>query len=84
MAIEGKRKKSQGDMVPLKKPIRRARSHENKDTSESSKFGETSPKFPVQPVVGGQSVSKRAKTQLESELKAILTARAHHFELHPP
>ncbi|XP_016836888.1 uncharacterized protein LOC100123912 isoform X4 [Nasonia vitripennis] len=77
-----RRKKSAGDEVPLKKPIRRARSHENKDTS--NKFGEPPPKFPAQPVVGGQSVSERTKKQLESELKAILTARAHHFELHPP
>ncbi|XP_011499765.1 PREDICTED: uncharacterized protein LOC105363713 [Ceratosolen solmsi marchali] len=82
--IDDEHQNSQDDVISLKKPIRRARSHENKDISESSKFDESSSKFAVQPVVDGQSVSKRAKNQLESELKAILTARAHHFELHPP
>ncbi|XP_023248542.1 uncharacterized protein LOC106638190 [Copidosoma floridanum] len=60
-------------------PMRRARSHENKETS--SGFGECSA---LQSVLGGQATNQRDKKKLESELKAILTARAHHFELHPP
>lgn len=75
--------KIQGDSLPIKKPIRRARSHENRDTSKLM-VDLPSPRFTAQPVVGGRSVSERTKKQLESELKAILSARAHHRDLHPP
>ncbi|KAH0947477.1 hypothetical protein HN011_012204 [Eciton burchellii] len=68
--------------LPIKKPIRRARSHENRDSGKLM-ADLPSPRL-TQPVVGGQSVSERTKKQLESELKAILTARAHHRDLHPP
>lgn len=78
-----KRKKSQGDIVPLKTPVRRARSHENKDTGKSMTDLQ-SPRLNAQPVVGGKLVSERTKKQLESELKAILTARAHHRDLLDP
>ncbi|XP_043285418.1 uncharacterized protein [Venturia canescens] len=71
-------------VVPTKKPVRRARSHENRDTSKSSDSSSTTPRLTAQPSVGGRSVSERTKKQLESELKAILTARAHHRDLHPP
>ncbi|XP_078043085.1 uncharacterized protein LOC144473254 isoform X1 [Augochlora pura] len=70
--------------LPIKKPIRRARSHENRDTSSKLMADLPSPRFTAQPVVGGRSVSERTKKQLESELKAILTARQHHRDLHPP
>ncbi|XP_012258107.2 uncharacterized protein LOC105687222 isoform X2 [Athalia rosae] len=66
-----------------KKPVRRARSHENRETAKHS-IDMPSPRLNVQPVVGGRSVSERTKKQLESELKAILSARAHHRDLHPP
>jgi len=69
-------------VLPIKKPIRRARSHENRDSGKLM-ADLPSPRL-TQPVVGGQSVSERTKKQLESELKAILTARAHHRDLHPP
>ncbi|XP_074109822.1 uncharacterized protein LOC141534389 isoform X1 [Cotesia typhae] len=79
------RKKSQEDLLALsKKPVRRARSHENRDTSGKSINNSPSPRLMAQPSVGGRSVSERTKKQLESELKAILTARAHHRDLHPP
>lgn len=68
--------------LPIKKPIRRARSHENRDSGKLM-ADLPSPRL-TQPVVGGRSVSERTKKQLESELKAILTARAHHRDLHPP
>lgn len=68
--------------LPMKKPIRRARSHENRDSGKLM-ADLPSPRL-TQPVVGGRSVSERTKKQLESELKAILTARAHHRDLHPP
>ncbi|KZC09190.1 Glutamate [NMDA] receptor subunit 3A, partial [Dufourea novaeangliae] len=77
------KKNIQDDTLPIKKPIRRARSHENRDTSKLM-ADLPSPRLTVQPVVGGRSVSERTKKQLESELKAILTARAHHRDLHPP
>nr|XP_031846481.1 uncharacterized protein LOC116433018 isoform X1 [Nomia melanderi] len=70
--------------LPIKKPIRRARSHENRDTGGKLMADLPSPRLTSQPVVGGRSVSERTKKQLESELKAILTARAHHRDLHPP
>ncbi|XP_043483125.1 uncharacterized protein LOC122511745 isoform X3 [Leptopilina heterotoma] len=78
-----RRKKSQEDILSLKKPIRRARSHENKDTGKSLSDLQ-SPRLNAQPVVGGKLVNERTKKQLESELKAILTARAHHRELLDP
>lgn len=78
-----RRKKSQEDVLSLKKPIRRARSHENKDTGKSM-CDLQSPRLNAQPVVGGKLVNERTKKQLESELKAILTARAHHRELLDP
>lgn len=68
--------------LPIKKPIRRARSHENRDSGKLM-ADLPSPRL-TQPVVGGRSVSERTKKQLESELKAILSARAHHRDLHPP
>lgn len=71
-------------LLPMKKPIRRARSHENRDTGGKLMADLPSPRLTTQPVVGGRSVSERTKKQLESELKAILTARAHHRDLHPP
>lgn len=74
--------KAQGEALPIKKPIRRARSHENRDTGKLM-VDLPSPRL-TQPVVGGRSVSERTKKQLESELKAILSARAHHRDLHPP
>lgn len=58
--------------------MRRSRSHENKDKGPSYQLAA------AQSVLGGQSTSAQAKRKLESELKAILTARATHFELHPP
>ncbi|XP_066598588.1 uncharacterized protein [Prorops nasuta] len=76
------RERRKDDEVPSKKPIRRARSHENRDSSKLVDL--PSPRFSAQPVIGGRSVSDRTKKQLESELKAILTARAHHRDLHPP
>ncbi|XP_050596936.1 uncharacterized protein LOC126925434 isoform X3 [Bombus affinis] len=75
--------KIQNDPLPIKKPIRRARSHENRDTGKLM-ADLPSPRLTAQPVVGGRSVSERTKKQLESELKAILSARAHHRDLHPP
>lgn len=75
--------KIQDDSLPVKKPIRRARSHENRDTGKLM-ADLPSPRIAAQPVVGGRSVSERTKKQLESELKAILSARAHHRDLHPP
>ncbi|XP_015601483.1 uncharacterized protein LOC107270719 isoform X2 [Cephus cinctus] len=75
--------KSQDEILPVKKPIRRARSHENKEAGKLM-ADLPSPRLTVQPVIGGKSVSERTKKQLESELKAILTARAHHRDLHPP
>lgn len=75
--------KIQDDTLPIKKPIRRARSHENRDTGKLM-TDLPSPRLTAQPVVGGRSVSERTKKQLESELKAILSARAHHRDLHPP
>lgn len=75
--------KIQDDTLPIKKPIRRARSHENRDTGKLM-ADLPSPRLTAQPVVGGRSVSERTKKQLESELKAILSARAHHRDLHPP
>ncbi|XP_076758072.1 uncharacterized protein LOC143427655 isoform X1 [Xylocopa sonorina] len=75
--------KIQDDVLPIKKPIRRARSHENRDTGKLM-ADLPSPRLTAQPVVGGRSVSERTKKQLESELKAILSARAHHRDLHPP
>lgn len=74
--------KAQEEVLPIKKPIRRARSHENRDSSKLM-ADLPSPRL-TQPVVGGQMVSERTKKQLDSELKAILTARAHHRDLHPP
>lgn len=74
--------KTQEEALPIKKPIRRARSHENRDSSKLM-ADLPSPRL-TQPVVGGQCVSERTKKQLDSELKAILTARAHHRDLHPP
>ncbi|XP_017794077.1 PREDICTED: uncharacterized protein LOC108575709 [Habropoda laboriosa] len=71
------------DALPIKKPIRRARSHENRDSGKLM-ADLPSPRITAQPVVGGRSVSERTKKQLESELKAILSARAHHRDLHPP
>lgn len=72
-------------VVPTKKPVRRARSHENRDSSTKSAVESSpTPRLTAQPSVGGRSVSERTKKQLESELKAILTARAHHRDLHPP
>ncbi|XP_014481559.1 PREDICTED: uncharacterized protein LOC106747979 [Dinoponera quadriceps] len=68
--------------LPMKKPIRRARSHENRESGKLM-ADLPSPRL-TQPVVGGRSVSERTKKQLESELKAILSARAHHRDLHPP
>ena len=68
-------------VAPTKKPVRRARSHENKDKSV---IDAPTPRLVAQPSVGGRTVSERTKKQLESELKAILTARAHHRDLHPP
>lgn len=73
----------QEETLPIKKPIRRARSHENRDSGKLM-ADLPSPRLTHQPVVGGRSVSERTKKQLESELKAILTARAHHRDLHPP
>ncbi|XP_076397079.1 uncharacterized protein LOC100880472 isoform X1 [Megachile rotundata] len=75
--------KTQDDVLPIKKPIRRVRSHETRDTSKLM-ADLPSPRLTAQPVVGGRSVSERTKKQLESELKAILSARAHHRDLHPP
>ncbi|XP_034185345.2 uncharacterized protein LOC117606677 isoform X1 [Osmia lignaria lignaria] len=75
--------KIQDDAMPVKKPIRRARSHENRETGKLM-ADLPSPRLAAQPVVGGRSVSERTKKQLESELKAILSARAHHRDLHPP
>lgn len=75
---------SQEEIVPAKKPVRRARSHENRDHGGKSMVDLPSPRLVAQPSVGGRSVSERTKKQLESELKAILTARAHHRDLHPP
>lgn len=75
-------KKAQEEALPIKKPIRRARSHENRDSGKLM-VDLPSPRL-TQPVVGGRSVSERTKKQLESELKAILSARAHHRDLHPP
>ncbi|XP_043258883.1 uncharacterized protein LOC122401043 isoform X2 [Colletes gigas] len=75
--------KIKDDALPLKKPIRRARSHENRDSGKLM-ADLPSPRLTAQPVVGGRSVSERTKKQLESELKAILSARAHHRDLHPP
>ncbi|KAK0176029.1 hypothetical protein PV328_000208 [Microctonus aethiopoides] len=78
-------KKGQEEIsVSTKKPVRRARSHENRDLSGKSISDTPSPRLMAQPSVGGKSVSERTKKQLESELKAILTARAHHRDLHPP
>lgn len=74
--------KVQVETLPVKKPIRRARSHENRDSGKLM-VDLPSPRL-TQPVVGGRSVSERTKKQLESELKAILSARAHHRDLHPP
>ncbi|GAB1859040.1 Glutamate [NMDA] receptor subunit 3A [Camponotus japonicus] len=74
--------KAQVETLPIKKPIRRARSHENRDSGKLM-VDLPSPRL-TQPVVGGRSVSERTKKQLESELKAILSARAHHRDLHPP
>ncbi|XP_011310034.1 uncharacterized protein [Fopius arisanus] len=64
-----------------KRPVRRARSHENRDLS---KIIDTPSSRVAQPSIGGKSLSERTKKQLESELKAILTARQHHRDLHPP
>lgn len=75
--------KIKDDAMPVKKPIRRARSHENRDSGKLM-ADLPSPRLTAQPVVGGRSVSERTKKQLESELKAILSARAHHRDLHPP
>ncbi|XP_071580673.1 uncharacterized protein [Temnothorax nylanderi] len=78
----GEEKAQEEALLPIKKPIRRARSHENRDNSKLM-ADLPSPRL-TQPVVGGQCVSERTKKQLDSELKAILTARAHHRDLHPP
>ncbi|XP_047343769.1 uncharacterized protein LOC124946711 isoform X1 [Vespa velutina] len=75
--------KDQEEILPIKKPIRRARSHENRDSGKLM-VDLPSPRLIAQPIVGGRSVSERTKKQLESELKAILSARAHHRDLHPP
>lgn len=75
--------KGQEEVLPIKKPIRRARSHENRDSGKLM-VDLPSPRLIAQPIVGGRSVSERTKKQLESELKAILSARAHHRDLHPP
>lgn len=75
--------KKQEETQGAKKPVRRARSHENRESAKQS-IDLPSPRLNVQPVVGGRSVSERTKKQLESELKAILSARAHHRDLHPP
>lgn len=79
-----RRKKSRGggDLPP--KPIRRARSHENKDDARRYDETASSSRLSGQSVLGRQATNVRSKKKLESELKAILTARAHHFELHPP
>lgn len=74
--------KAQEEALSIKKPIRRARSHENRDSGKLM-ADLPSPRL-TQPVVGGQFVSERTKKQLDSELKAILTARAHHRDLFPP
>ncbi|XP_046424258.1 uncharacterized protein LOC124181596 isoform X1 [Neodiprion fabricii] len=73
----------QEEIQVAKKPVRRARSHETRESAKHS-IDLPSPRMNVQPVVGGRSVSERTKKQLESELKAILSARAHHRDLHPP
>lgn len=75
-----RRKKSHGDtsQLPRPEPARRSRSHENRDKSQSHQPAS------AQSVLGGQATNAQAKRKLESELKAILSARAHHFELHPP
>lgn len=82
LSRSGNEGKVQEEALPIKKPIRRARSHENRDTGKLM-VDLPSPRL-TQPVVGGRSVSERTKKQLESELKAILSARAHHRDLHPP
>ncbi|XP_025162412.1 uncharacterized protein LOC105189093 [Harpegnathos saltator] len=68
--------------LPIKKPIRRARSHENRDNGKLM-VDLPSPRLTL-PAVGGGSVSERTKNQLKSELKAVISARAHHRDLHPP
>lgn len=78
--------------MTTQQPIRRARSHETKELRQTEV--EPAPQRLVTgvmhqpvPVVGGSQVSQRTKKQLESELKAILTARQHHQDLqhpHPP
>nr|QHN69193.1 ionotropic receptor 12 [Sirex nitobei] len=78
-----KYEKSQEEDIPIRKPIRRARSHENRESGKLM-ADLPSPRLTAQPVIGGRSVSERTKKQLESELKAILSARAHHRDLHPP
>lgn len=80
--FDEERSRQREEALPIKKPIRRARSHENRDSSRSP-LELPSPRL-TQPVVGGRLVSERTKKQLESELKAILSARAHHRDLHPP
>lgn len=74
--------KAREETLSIKQPIRRARSHENRDSGKLM-ADLPSPRL-TQPVVGGRSVSERTKKQLESELKAILSARAHHRDLYPP
>ncbi|XP_063988018.1 uncharacterized protein LOC135168078 isoform X2 [Diachasmimorpha longicaudata] len=80
LTVDRPRKKSEEEIV-AKRPVRRARSHENRDITKT--IDAPSPRM-AQPSVGGKSVSERTKKQLESELKAILTARQHHRDLHPP
>lgn len=83
LIIEQAAPEKKQEVQVTKKPVRRARSHENRETAKQS-IDSPSPRLNVQPVVGGRSVSERTKKQLESELKAILSARAHHRDLHPP
>ncbi|KAL7291178.1 hypothetical protein TKK_0015093 [Trichogramma kaykai] len=93
-----KRTSSQGD-AERERPVRRARSHENKehrraataahfDEALLARYHQAAASHQQQQQAQSSSssggMSQRAKRQLESELKAILTARAHHLELHPP
>lgn len=80
-----RKKKSLGGMFPFKQGMTRAKSHESREGEKSLADQDvTSPRL-AEPIIGGRSTTdNRTRRQLDSELRAILTARAHHLDLEPP
>lgn len=80
-----RKKKSLGGMFPFKQGMTKAKSHESREGERPlADPGVTSPRL-AEPVVRGRlTTDDRTRRQLDTELRAILTARAHHLDLEPP